>query len=105
MSHDAHPTPANCLKPRNQRSKRRQPPPLMVRAPEAARLCGTSEASWWRWNAGGLCPAGLRVAGQRLWSRRSLLLWIGWGCPPRVEYEARLAAQRNGRGARPGRGS
>jgi hypothetical protein len=79
------------------RRKRRWLPPLMVRAPEAARLCGTSEASWWRWVAGHLCPAGVRVAGQRLWSRRSLALWVQWGCPPRAEFEARLAVQHNNR--------
>jgi hypothetical protein len=77
--------------------RRRWLPPLMVRAPEAARLCGTSEASWWRWVAAGLCPAGLRVAGQRLWPHRELRLWVAWGCPLRPEFQARLAAY-GGRG-------
>jgi hypothetical protein len=96
MSDSTHPILTNGVKQRSRR-KRRPLPPLMVRAPEAARLCGTSEASWWRWVAAGLCPAGLRVAGQRLWSRRSLALWVRWGCPRRTEFEARLAAQHDGR--------
>lgn len=79
---------------RAKRTRRKRPlPPLLVRAPEAARLCGTSEASWWRWVAGGLCPPGVRVSGQRLWSRRLLVLWVRWGCPPQAEFEARLSAE------------
>lgn len=66
--------------------------PLLVRAAKAAHLSGTSEASWWRWHAAGLCPSGLRIRGQRLWSRRELVLWVRWKCPPRAEFEARLAA-------------
>jgi hypothetical protein len=96
MSNDVSIVPTN----RQQfagRRKRRPLPSLMVRAPEAARLCGTSEASWWRWVAGGLCPAGLRVAGQRLWSRRSLMLWVRWGCPPREEFETLLSADEGRR--------
>lgn len=91
-----YPTSINRVKSRPPRRKRRRLPPLMVRAPEAARLCGTSLASWWRWVAGGLCPAGVRVARQRFWSRRDLLLWVRWGCPSRTEFEARLAALHNG---------
>jgi hypothetical protein len=92
------PPPNSQSSKRAGRCKRRKLAPLMVRARDAAGLCGTSEASWWRWVASGLCPAGIRVAGQRLWSRPSLVLWVRWGCPPRTEFEARLAAQHNGRG-------
>jgi hypothetical protein len=93
MSDNTEPAQSNGTKPPSGRRKRRLVSPLMVRAPEAARLCGTSEASWWRWVAGHLCPAGVRVAGQRLWSRRSLALWVRWGCPSRAEFEARLAVE------------
>jgi hypothetical protein len=71
--------------------------PLLLRAKGAANLCGTSVASWWRWVAGGLCPSGIKVGGHRLWNREHLELWCRWGCPRRDDFEARLAAQANGR--------
>ena len=77
--------------PKPTRSKKRKPrpmPPLMVRAVEAARLCGTSEASWWRWVSAGLCPQGIHVSGHRLWLRRDLVLWCRSGCPPCEGFES-----------------
>ena len=71
--------------------------PALLRARDAAKLCGVSIASWWRWGAAGLMPRGVKIAGARLWSRGELLAWIDSGCPDRAEWQARQAAQRNGR--------
>jgi predicted DNA-binding transcriptional regulator AlpA len=71
--------------------------PALLRARDAAKLCGVSVATWWRWDAAGRMPRGLKIGGARLWSRGELLAWIDGGCPDRAEWQARQAAQRNGR--------
>jgi hypothetical protein len=42
-----------------------------------------SLATWARWDAAGKIPAGVKVGGARLWSRRELLAWSRAGCPDR----------------------
>ena len=71
--------------------------PALLRARDAAKLCGVSLASWWRWDAAGRMPRGIKIGGARLWSRGELLAWIDAGCPERSEWQARRAAQANGR--------
>ena len=73
------------------------PPPLLVRAPEAAHLCGVSEASWHRLRAAGRTPAPLRLGGSVVWRMEELREWCEAGCPARREWETRRAAQDNGR--------
>jgi predicted DNA-binding transcriptional regulator AlpA len=71
--------------------------PALLRARDAAKLCGISLASWWRWDAAGRMPRGVKIGGARLWSRAELLAWIAAGCLERAEWQARQAAQHNGR--------
>jgi predicted DNA-binding transcriptional regulator AlpA len=71
--------------------------PALLRARDAARFCGVSPATWWRWDAAGRMPRGVKIGGARLWSRAELLAWIEAHCPSRMEWEARLAAQHDGR--------
>jgi predicted DNA-binding transcriptional regulator AlpA len=71
--------------------------PALLRARDAARLCGISLASWWRWDAAGRIPRGVKIGGARLWSRSELLAWIDTGCPDRAEWQARQAAKGDGR--------
>jgi predicted DNA-binding transcriptional regulator AlpA len=66
----------------------------LLRARDAARLCGVSVATWWRWDAAGRMPRGVKIGGARLWSRAELLSWIDTGCPGRAEWQARQAAAR-----------
>jgi predicted DNA-binding transcriptional regulator AlpA len=72
--------------------------PLLLAARQAAQLCGVSPATWWRWHAAGRCPAPLRLSpGCVRWRAEELRAWVRAGCPPRREWEARQAAQRDGR--------
>jgi hypothetical protein len=72
-------------------------PPLLVRRVEAARLAGVSVATWDRLDAAGRTPAAVRLGGAKLYRVEDLREWVSWGCPERGEFEARRAAQRNGR--------
>lgn len=58
-------------------------PPLLLTAGEAARLCGRSEASWWRDNSAGRCPMSVKIGGSTRWRRSDLVQWVQDGCPPR----------------------
>jgi len=72
------------------------PEPLLGGAAAAARLCGVSEATWYRMAAAGRTPAPIRLSrGCVRWRLNELRDWIAAGCPNRREWEAcRLA---NGR--------
>lgn len=91
--------------------------PLVVRAPEAARICGVSARTWERWRDGGLVPApcmhrprqtrdGRKVVGSAtvLWSVEDLRRWVQLGMPDQRTFEARRGAgdgaTSRGRGAR-----
>jgi predicted DNA-binding transcriptional regulator AlpA len=65
----------------------------LLRARGAATLCGVGLATWWRWDAAGRVPHGVKIGGARLWSREELLDWIRAGCPERVEWQARREAE------------
>src|SRR5262245_35799282 len=69
--------------------------PLLVGAAEAGRLCGRSEASWWRDHAAGRIPAAVKLGGRTLWRVEELRRWVEAGCPPRKTWEA-LRAQKGG---------
>jgi predicted DNA-binding transcriptional regulator AlpA len=66
----------------------------LLRARDAAALCGIGLATWWRWDAAGRMPRGVKIGGARLWSREELLDWIRAGCPARPEWQARREADR-----------
>jgi predicted DNA-binding transcriptional regulator AlpA len=71
--------------------------PLLVRAPEAARLVGLSRASWHRLCAAGRTPAPLRLGGAVLWRVAELTEWCAAGCPDRRTWQALRGAQQSGR--------
>jgi predicted DNA-binding transcriptional regulator AlpA len=72
--------------------------PLLLTARQAAAMCGVSLATWHRMVSAGRCPAPLRLSrGCVRWRAGELAEWVGVGCPPRREFEARRAAQANGR--------
>jgi predicted DNA-binding transcriptional regulator AlpA len=62
--------------------------PMLVGAKEAGRLCGRSEASWWRDHAAGRCPAPIKLGGKTLWRIEELRQWVDAGCPDRKTWEA-----------------
>src|SRR5262249_54201262 len=57
------------------------PHPELLAAPEAARLCGVSEATWWRLHAAARVPAPVRLGRRTLWRLRELREFIASGCP------------------------
>lgn len=65
--------------------------PLLVPAPRAAQICGKSVRTWRAWQASGLIPAPVRVGRSLLWRVRDLEAWVAAGCPPRDEWDARVA--------------
>jgi predicted DNA-binding transcriptional regulator AlpA len=67
--------------------------PLLLRARDAARLCGVSPATWHRLVSAGKTPAPVRLAGAVRWRRDELSDWIAAGCPGRREWEALRAAK------------
>jgi predicted DNA-binding transcriptional regulator AlpA len=72
------------------RRKQRRPKitPELLRAPEAAAICGVAVATWTRLNDAGLVPAGFKLAGSRVWRRRELIRWVEAGMPDRSAWEA-----------------
>jgi predicted DNA-binding transcriptional regulator AlpA len=71
------------------------PVPLVVGAPQAGRLCGRSEASWWRDHAARRVPSPVKLGGRTLWRTQELREWVESGCPDRRAWEALRA--RGGR--------
>jgi predicted DNA-binding transcriptional regulator AlpA len=67
----------------------------MVPAPEAARLCGISEASWYRLKSAGKLPAPVKLGGRVLWRVEELRRWSAAGCPDLRTWQALESA--NGR--------
>jgi len=67
-------------------------PVFLMRAEDAAKLCGVSTVTWRRWDSAGRIPQGLKIGGARLWRRGELLDWIQAGSPPREQWQAILQA-------------
>ncbi len=73
-------------------------PPLLLTAAQAAVACAVSEATWYRWQAAGRCPAPVHIGpGVTRWRRQELEAWCAAGCPNRKAWEALQSAQHNGR--------
>jgi predicted DNA-binding transcriptional regulator AlpA len=65
--------------------------PLLVPASRAAQICGKSVRTWRSWQSSGLIPAPVRIGRSLLWRVRDLEAWVAAGCPPRDEWDARVA--------------
>jgi predicted DNA-binding transcriptional regulator AlpA len=61
---------------------------LLVSADVAGRMCGRSEASWWRDHAARRIPAPVKLGGRTLWRVAELRRWVDAGCPCRSAWEA-----------------
>ncbi len=66
--------------------------PLLVSKPWD--LCDCSRAHWHRLEVAGKTPVAIRLGRKKLYRQRDISLWVEWGCPPRNEFEARLATNR-----------
>lgn len=79
-------------------SPRPVPEPLLVAAPEAARLVDVGVATWHRMVAAGRTPSPVRLSrGCVRWRLTELREWVAAGCPGRKEWDARLSTQQSGR--------
>ena len=68
------------------------PEPILVGKPWL--LVNVSRAHWARLEVAGRTPAAIRLGRKKLYRRSDLLCWVEWRCPPRAEFEARLAQGR-----------
>lgn len=65
---------------------------LLLRAADAARLCGVATVTFRRWDSAGRIPQGLKIGGARVWRRTELVDWIQAGSPKREQWQAILQA-------------
>jgi predicted DNA-binding transcriptional regulator AlpA len=72
--------------------------PLLVPASDAARMCGLSEASWYRLKAAGKVPLPVRLGGRVFWRLDELRRWCAAGCPDLRNWQA-LESTKSGRGS------
>ena len=61
--------------------------PLLLTAPAAATLCGTSLRTWRSWNAAGRIPRAIHIGRKVFWSPEELKAWVTACCPDRVIWE------------------
>lgn len=69
----------------------RAPPPLLVDAREAARLCGVGRTLWLQLASAGRVPMPVRLGRRTLWRCRGpggLAEWVAAGCPGRDRWQA-----------------
>ena len=55
--------------------------PLMLRAKDAAMLCGISVSTWHEFRSAGMLPPSLKLGKARLWRMDVLRRWVEWNCP------------------------
>jgi predicted DNA-binding transcriptional regulator AlpA len=61
--------------------------PLLLRAADAAALCGKSERTWRSWDAAGLIPRPVRIGRSTFWRPQELRAWVDAGCPNRTAWQ------------------
>jgi predicted DNA-binding transcriptional regulator AlpA len=59
---------------------------LLIAARQASAMCAVSLATWWRWDAAGRMPAGVKIGGTKRWRADELRSWISSGCPDRAHW-------------------
>ena len=62
--------------------------PLMLRAKEAAGLCGLSVSTWHEYRAAGRIPPSIKIGKARLWRLDVLRKWVEMDCPTIDRFEA-----------------
>jgi len=80
------PAPGRSQSPRKQANVVLEP--LLLRAVQAAEVCGTSVRSWRIWDATGKIPQPIRIGRVTFWRYDELRAWVSAGCPDRVAWEA-----------------
>lgn len=67
--------------------------PLLLRAEQAAVLCGLSVSTWHEYRAGGRIPPSIKIGKARLWRLDILRRWCQENCPPIGKFNQLLAAE------------
>ena len=64
------------------------PEPLMLRAKDAARLCGLSSSTWYEFRSAGMLPPSIKLGKARLWRLDVLRKWVELNCPNIDKFKA-----------------
>lgn len=59
----------------------KQVEPLMLRAKDAAKLCGIAVSTWNEFRSAGMLPPSLKLGKARLWRMDVLRRWVELDCP------------------------
>jgi len=62
--------------------------PLLLRAVQAADVCGASVRTWRIWDTTGKIPQPIRIGRVTFWRYDELRAWAAAGCPDRAGWEA-----------------
>jgi prophage regulatory protein len=65
-----------------------RPLPLLLRAEDAAALCGTALRTWRTWGRMGKIPRPLHIGRLPFWRHEELKAWVEAGCPDRATWDA-----------------
>jgi predicted DNA-binding transcriptional regulator AlpA len=68
--------------------------PLLLRAEQAAALCGLACSTWYSLMAIGQTPPSIKLGKARLWRLDVLRKWTELNCPPIDKFEI-LCKERN----------
>ena len=66
----------------------RQLEPLMLRAKEAAGLCGLAVSTWYELKSAGKLPPSVKLGKARLWRMDVLRRWVEMDCPTIDRFKA-----------------
>ena len=62
--------------------------PLMLRAKEAAGLCGLAVSTWYELKSAGRLPPSIKIGKARLWRLDILRRWVELDCPTVDRFKA-----------------
>ena len=62
--------------------------PLLLRAKEAAGLCGLAVSTWYELKSAGRLPPSIKLGKARLWRMDVLRKWVDMDCPNIDRFEA-----------------
>ena len=68
--------------------------PLLLRAEQAAKLCGLSKSSWYEYMSAGWVPPSIKIGKARLWRLDILRKWASWDCPTIDRFNQLIHAER-----------
>jgi predicted DNA-binding transcriptional regulator AlpA len=62
--------------------------PLLLRASEAAAICGISTRTWRSWDCSCRIPRPIRIGRAVFWRPDEVRAWVAAGCPDRETWHA-----------------